>query len=97
EQLARKSIESFDASSVVPQRGSLQHGPRPVKFFVSASDEDRAESERLLKLLTDHLQTSDVYEHQLWSDAEILPGEIRPAEIAKALSSSDIGLLLLSP
>jgi hypothetical protein len=67
---------------------------RPLKVFVSYSHKDRTYADRL-RVSSAMLRREGAID--LWSDAEISPGDWWREEIGRALESADVVLLLISP
>lgn len=75
-------------------RSAARAPVRPVRAFVSYAHEDRAYAERL-KVSCAQLARDGWIE--LWSDAEIVPGQAWFPEISGALEQADLVILLVSP
>ncbi len=66
-----------------------------MRLFLSYSHKDDDAKSALLELLDEYLCLGPTCD--IWQDLAILPGAHWDAEIKKALATSDIGLLLVSP
>ena len=66
----------------------------PTRLYVVYADADAKDAERLLRELNPHLKAAGI---DVWSHAQILPGEEVAKERAQARASCDLTLQLLSP
>ncbi len=68
-----------------------------IRFFVSHSHKDKAHFERLMGKLEPLFALQAHVPFELWTDRELLPGELWREGINAAMGACDIGLLFLSP
>jgi WD40 repeat protein len=96
-ELSRKEAAVLQDQTFIQQLGVPAMGRRPVRLFVSFDEEhDGKAAKALLTGLEANFRASRSYEYEVWSQGEILAGEIPGREIAEALERSDFGLLFLS-
>jgi hypothetical protein len=66
----------------------------PVRLYVVYADKDATDAKKLLDALQPHFQNADI---NVWTQTDILPGENRETERARARQSCDLTLQFLSP